>query len=282
MSTAADIARIKEDGIYVTKKHHDIMEKYRDFFNGIFSFDIGCFFYERVLSSGNALLLSDRIDILELALETEAYSDSCFLTKHSNFNSGGTFSKRVKGTKHAAWRCALEKDYNISTAFAFANKFSSYSQIIGWDFCFPKEKKSLLEIQNIILMDYINNARAIKACFDQFAQEVCSIVENKDLYRVDLKDIKRENYDKQMFAIDDNKNLIRQSVLQAGIISEKDFMLEHVHFTAQESKVLNYYLKGMSVKEIGKKIKRSHKTIEEHVSMIKTKLGVKKKAKLLH
>ena len=281
MSTAAEIARFKEDGTYATKKYRDIMGKYRDFFSDMFTFDIGCFFYERVLPCGRVVLLSDRIDILELALETEAYSDSCFLTKCSNFRSGGTFSKRVPGTRHALWRCALERDYNISTAFAFSSQFSSYSQIVGWDFYYPKEKKSFLEIQNTILMNYASNLRGIKACFDQFEQEVFSIIENKDLYRLNLKDIKRENYDTQKFQLDDGNDAVRKSILRCGIISEKDLMLERINFTFQETKVLGYYLQGMSVKEIGKKMNRSHKTVEEHVSMIKTKLGVKKKSEVV-
>lgn len=253
------------------------MEKYRGFFNGLFRLDVGCFFYIKYFSSGAFLEIGSHVDMQKLALEKQGYEDSCFMTKHSNFHSRGVFTKTVKGTKHHEWRRSLEEIFDINIAFAFTDKLPNYSQLVGWEFYAPKEEKNPVEIQNIILMDCVNNSREIKACFEQLKKEIFPIIENKDLYLVNLKDIKKENYETQKFIVDDNKNEVKKSLLSAGIIEEKDLMLNSISFTPQERKVLDHYLHGMSAKEIGQKIDRSYKTIEEHINFIKAKLNVKRK-----
>ena len=61
--------------------------------------------------------------------------------------------------------------------------------------------------------------------------------------------------------------------LKNNFIKKPCLSLQKIKLTKQETRCLKLYLQGMTMKEIGKQIFRSHRTIETHIKNIKEKLN---------
>jgi DNA-binding CsgD family transcriptional regulator len=280
MTVDTDSASFISDYTYATRKHHNVMKKYQGYFNELFRLDLAYLHYARWTDKGDLLQLVSLPEAQELCLELQGVSDSPFFAKKKNFRTGNTFAyanKDITNVKHNKFRQQTEEKLKINIGFGTLEKHPDFDQLLFWEFYKPKEEKSLLEIQDIILMDCINNAKKLKACFNQFKKDVLlPIASKKDLYRVNLKDIKKENYETQKCALDNTKDVIKKAILHSGIIEKRDLMLDRIKFTPSETKVLDCHLQGMSVKEIARKTKLSHEAVEKCLSMIKTRLRIKK------
>jgi DNA-binding CsgD family transcriptional regulator len=270
-----------EDFMYASKKYCAHMNKHRENFNKFFRNNITSFTYTRSLNNGNFLAICDNPAIQELFLEMGGFEDDPLFTKCEKVNFGSAFiypNYNINNHKHNCCRIALEEKFNLSYAFVIIEKHPDYCQTINLEFSNPQRETSIIEKQNIVLQDCLDNANLISACFDQFKKEMFPIIEKEDLFRVNLEKIKQDNYETQEHIVSPHKETIRECLMKIGIIEERDLMLQNIKFTTQERRVIDYYLQGMSAKEIAKEIKRSSRTVEDHISIIKTKLGVKKKA----
>jgi DNA-binding CsgD family transcriptional regulator len=280
MTVDTTSASFVSDYTYATRKYHKVMKKYQEYFNDIFRLDVASFHYTKWNETGDFLELVGSPNIQELFLETQGYSDSPYYTDIKNFRVGNVFSytnQNISNANHNKCRRKLEEKFKINIGFAISEKYPTFCQLNCWEFYAPKEEKSLLEIQDIILMDCINNAKKLKTCFDQFKKEVLlPIANSEDLYRVNLKDIKKQNYETQKFALDNTKDTIKKALLSAGIFEKRNLMLDRIKFTPPEIRILDYYLLNMSLKEIGKETRLSYKRVENYLNTIKTKLNIKK------
>lgn len=275
-----------EDYAYASKKYASTIEKYRMFFNNVFRHEVIAFGYMRWLKSGEFVDLESSIEMQELFMEMRAYEDSPLLASYKNVNSGSAFryfNQHVDNPKSNTTRMMLEEKYKVSHGFTITEKYPDYCEVIIWDFAKPARDMTMLEYQNTVLQDCIDNAKAIKACFNQFKQTLFPSIKDKDLYRLNLKDIKGENYETQKHIIvDRSKNTIREGLLKAGILEQKDLMLKDIKFTAQEKNIIYNHLKGMTAQEIAESMNRSRRTVEGGLERIKDKLGVKKKVRSSH
>jgi DNA-binding CsgD family transcriptional regulator len=278
-------ASFVEDYTYATKKYYKTMEKYRGFFNEFFEYNVRSFVYDKIFNDGRILTLTSFPEGLELFVGTEGLEDCPLFTNFNNVNSGSGFffpNYDLNDVKHNKFREVFEKRYGMNFSFFITEKKHDYYEVVLWEFSRISKQVPITKRQISILQTCLDKAPLLKACHEQFKKEMFPIIENKDLYRTNLKDFKKELYDTQEHIVAKDTNTIRKALLNAGIIEERDVMLDRVKFTPSERQVLDCYLQGMSAKEIGKAINRSYKTVEEHVNIIKAKLNVKKKAKSSH
>jgi DNA-binding CsgD family transcriptional regulator len=279
MTVNTTSASFISDYTYASKKHHDVIEKYRGYFNDVFRLDLASFFYERWYPSGEYFSVNSSQHLQELFIETQGFEDSPFCTEYSKFRSQNAFAYKDQDTnnlKHNKFRHALEQQ-NINLTFFITERHPTYCQVIGWDLFTSKNQLSIVESQSVVLQDCINNAKKLKACFNQFKKEVLlPVTKNKDLCRVNLKDIKKDKYKTQEFMLDSTKNEIKRAILSAGIFEKRALMLDRIKFTPTEIRILDYYLQNMSVKEIAAVAKLSHEAVERQINSIKVKLDIKK------
>jgi len=70
-------------------------------------------------------------------------------------------------------------------------------------------------------------------------------------------------------------------MMEENRFSEKsDSYLQKIELTKKEILCLELYLQGMTIKEIGKKIFRSHRTIETHMQNVRAKLEARSRSEV--
>lgn len=85
---------------------------------------------------------------------------------------------------------------------------------------------------------------------------------------------------KNIYADNQKQQIVHPQYISKSGPSTYSHSLQKAKLTKKETLCLELYLQGMTLKEIGKKIYRSHRTVETHVKNIREKLNANSRSEV--
>ncbi len=217
----------QEDFMYPVKHCRKLLQKYTGYFNTIFKGEMVDFCYAISTRKDDKYMYVGTIPrSTELYLEMEAYRDSPFMTSYDNVFPGSVFvwpDSNPDVRNNNSFRRKVEIETGARDLFTYVEKKPEYYQIIGWCFKKPAKNISLQEEQIIVMEDCINNFKLINTCLEQFYAELTPMVKEKNLLRINARELKGDNYEQQLIINEHHKNINEETFME-----ELNIEIEHI------------------------------------------------------
>ena len=239
------------------------MQKYKDFFNTVFTSNLLTFGYEQITKNGNLISLSSLARLPELFVETNAFEQMDFLSASIQKNCGFVHQHfNAPNQQYHDFRVKMAEELDITTTFYVVEECMNYYQTFIWNFSAPRESSTEEAIQSKILMDYLNNISSIKYCLKKFKEDYHFNIKH-ELPALNLSQEQAED----LFLAAENTTPTNIKEIQTFSPDISDF--NKVKLSAKEMWCLHFYMQGMSAKEIASQMSSSRRTIEGYIDKIR-------------
>lgn len=230
-------------------------------------FGINYFFYQRVASDGRYYIIGTNPDFLHFYYDEKLHECNPFITQFHRLKSGIYPCDAVKDRQFQSSMELSKKKYPCHHAMLLLEKKENYCEEYG--FGIPVNR---MDIQALVL----NEMPLYRQFISYFRSELTRFIDEMEKNSVKLKMKSHETFNPfQNIVLDDFQ---KKQFLTS--ICPKNTLPFHVELSSREQECLKYYLGGLSMREIGKKLFLSPRTIESYIEHAKNKLHCHKKSDL--
>jgi hypothetical protein len=188
----------EDDFLYGTRRYHDVMQKYCDYFKKNFKSRVNQFGYFRHDQDGHFVSVSNLLQHEELYLEHKGYQDDPHHVDFKKIKSGFSFdwpNRCVENKKHNAFRLAIREAFGTYGSVCVVEKTEKYYHAFWWGFA--SNPDSYKHDKLIILQDYCLNNLSVKKCLLQCKEELFPLLDKKIERKVCFSDLKGRYYQEQ-------------------------------------------------------------------------------------
>ena len=261
--------------IYLSQAYCKELQQYLIFFTSLFGNELISFGYERLNENGFYEAISNQPRIAEIFIENNVYQIMQFVTtqycgiEHGFIYPNGSEDQSI----YNKYRIQLNKELGIYATFYTIETCFNYQHIFVWNFREPFNFISLAKWENQILLGFINNRKSIQYVLDKFKNFYSQNIGKKEvpikLFNSAIKNAKINSV-----------GTLGERLIESGWLDQEDLYLKDLRLSNKEALFTHFYLKGMSAKEIARKMFVSRRTVEDYIKRIKQKLRVNSRSKL--
>lgn len=245
-----DIFSTNKKSLEFIKKNTSLMKKYSQLLHGL---GIEHFNYIKVYNDGRYLHLVD----------DEQWAE--YYVSNIYTCSPTAIQMAFSGVNHFLWP-QNHSDFLLKSAWDYNMAFG-YTITIFSDQCYESFSFMTNPENPEILNVYLQNARSLERFVYYFLEKTRSLIQEGEKY---LAHFQALGFD---FSLIQKPN---QNILDLPFIHEN----REVRLSQKEKECLGLFSKGYGMKDIGRQLQISHRTVESYIQNIKTKFDVHYKADL--
>ncbi len=165
---------------------------------------------------------------------------------------------------------ALLKEYNIWHGFSISYRYKDYCELFY--FAFDKDENDKAQF-------YVQNSQLLEKFCNYFKTQAADLIDDSDKSKLAVY---QDKFDTSYL---EGSNGDRQQFLNEINSAENSFLINKsrslINLTPRESECISIYMQNRTIKEIGKFLNLSPRTVERHIENVKKKLGVNYKSQLV-
>lgn len=222
------------------------------------TFGITHFGYIRILPNNQMFRIANKPEWTEKFFEYEFYNDISFYSMEK-IPINGNYSFLLFGEPQTAHCKALCNDFNIWNALTIYERFENYGSL--WFFATTKENEMILDL-------YLNDLDILRKFILYFKEKAQHLLLFNDKSRIINMQI-NPLVDKFQTDLGIEKFLSESQISKYYLNKEEN----NISLSKREFECLKILSKGKTIKEVGKLLNLSPRTIESHINSAKQKTG---------